>query len=64
MTERCGDGYPDFGLACILAKGHASPVSPCFAIRDGQGYYLYQDGRERVPEDRWPEEAREWNSTA
>jgi len=58
MTEKCGSGYPSAGLPCIRPKGHQSPVSDCFAVSDGHGVYMQQDGRDWVGPDRtrWPDD--------
>ena len=57
-TEKCGGGYPSIGLSCIRPKGHQSPVSDCFAVSDGHGVYMQQDGRDWVGPDRtrWPDD--------
>lgn len=58
MTEKCGCGYPSLGLPCIRPKGHQSPVSDCFAVKDGHGVYMQQDGKDWVGPDRtrWPDD--------
>jgi len=58
MTEKCGSGYPSLGLPCIRPKGHQSPISDCFAVKDGQGVYMQQDGKDWVGADttRWPDD--------
>lgn len=55
--ERCESGSTT--LPCIRPKGHASPVSPCFAIaRNGQGVYLPPSSGKDWCEDKnqWPED--------
>lgn len=56
--EKCGSGYPSAGLPCIRVKGHQSPVSDCFAVKDGHGVYMQQDGKDWVGPDRtrWPDD--------
>jgi hypothetical protein len=56
-TNACGMGYPGLGLPCLRRRGHSSFVSPCFSVRGGRGFWLYQDGRDSAgPEDRWPDD--------
>lgn len=53
--EACGMGYPALGLSCVRRKGHHSAVYPCFGIRKGQGFLLWQDRKEAVPpRSDWP----------
>ena len=55
MPEKCGMGYPSARLACIRPKGHHSPVSICFSIRDNVGVYMYQDGKAWIKDESdWP----------
>ena len=57
--QKCGMGYPTMGLPCIRPKGHKDAVSDCFAVKDGQGVYMQQDGKDWVGGDRtkWPDDA-------
>ena len=55
-APKCGMGSTQF--PCIRPKGHHSPTNVCFAIVQGRGVYLYQDGKEWCKNtDEWPDDA-------